>query len=369
VRYTSPVTQLVKPAPGTVGPTELNSAYSLWNLSGSTINYTAGNVGIGTASPTGRLNVVQNGTPVISQFDRTDAGTGLVIAADSSGPYFRPTTSSAIRWNNSGNTVEYMRIDSNGNVGIGITSPTASLQVYTTGSTGGQGTTNTYTVMQAQTSTNNSGLWFGGMSSETTAVIGTATGSGNLAFQTYNGSAWGERMRITSGGDLSIGTTVSNGQKLNVQANSGNATASFQSQGAVGVGGDLIYFYSLNRGSLVGYIGYNGSSVSYNTSSDYRLKENIAPMTGALSKVLQLKPVTYTWKETGKDGQGFVAHELAEICPDAVSGEKDAVNEDGTIMPQAIDTSFLVATLTAAIQEQQAIIENLKARIEVLEAK
>jgi hypothetical protein len=88
-----------------------------------------------------------------------------------------------------------------------------------------------------------------------------------------------------------------------------------------------------------------------------------------LAKVEQLNPVTYTWKSNGSSSQGFIAHELQAVVPDCVSGEKDAVNEDGSIKAQGIDTSFLVATLTAAIQEQQAIITDLKARIETLEAK
>ena len=67
--------------------------------------------------------------------------------------------------------------------------------------------------------------------------------------------------------------------------------------------------------------------------------------------------------------QGFIAHELQEVCPSAVTGEKDAVNEDGSIKPQGIDTSFLVATLTAAIQEQQAIIDEQKTALEALTAR
>ena len=92
-------------------------------------------------------------------------------------------------------------------------------------------------------------------------------------------------------------------------------------------------------------------------------------MTGALAKVSALKPVTYKWKSDGSDGQGFIAHELAEVVPDAVTGEKDAVDADGKPQYQGIDVSFLVATLTAAIQEQQAIITDLKARVEALENK
>ena len=87
-------------------------------------------------------------------------------------------------------------------------------------------------------------------------------------------------------------------------------------------------------------------------------------MAGALAKVAALKPVTYQWKLDGSAGEGFIAHELAEVCPDAVTGEKDAVDADGTPQYQGIDTSFLVATLTAAIQEQQALIASLTARLD-----
>jgi len=121
--------------------------------------------------------------------------------------------------------------------------------------------------------------------------------------------------------------------------------------------------------AFVGNISVSASATAYNTSSDYRLKDNISPIVGALDRVALLKPVTYSWKLDGADGEGFIAHELAEVCPLAVTGEKDAVNEDGSIKPQSIDTSFLVATLTAAIQEQQALIENLTTRLASLENK
>ena len=92
-------------------------------------------------------------------------------------------------------------------------------------------------------------------------------------------------------------------------------------------------------------------------------------LTGALVKVALLKPCTYKWNVDGSDGQGFIAHELAEVCPHAVTGEKDAVDADGKPVHQGIDTSFLVATLTAAIQEQQALITSLTDRIAALEAR
>lgn len=128
------------------------------------------------------------------------------------------------------------------------------------------------------------------------------------------------------------------------------------------------YVLFFNSTTLIGSITANSaSSVSYGTTSDYRLKDDVQPMTGALAKVAALKPCTYKWKSDGSDGEGFIAHELQEVCPSAVTGEKDAVNEDGSIKPQGIDTSFLVATLTAAIQEQQAMIDELKAKVAALE--
>ena len=84
-------------------------------------------------------------------------------------------------------------------------------------------------------------------------------------------------------------------------------------------------------------------------------------MTGALAKVTQLKPVTYKWNADGSDGEGFIAHELAEVVPQCVTGEKDAVDEEGNPKYQGIDTSFLVATLTAAIQELKAEFDAYKA--------
>jgi hypothetical protein len=93
-------------------------------------------------------------------------------------------------------------------------------------------------------------------------------------------------------------------------------------------------------------------------------------MTNALATIAALKPCTYTWKSAPDEvGEGFIAHELAEVCPSAVTGTKDAVDADGNPKYQGIDTSFLVATLTAAIQEQQALIASLTARIAALEIK
>jgi hypothetical protein len=100
-------------------------------------------------------------------------------------------------------------------------------------------------------------------------------------------------------------------------------------------------------------------------------------MAGALAKVAALKPVTYTWKSTGEASEGFIAHELQTVIPDCVTGEKDAVetytDEDGNEQTrpryQGIDTSFLVATLTAAIQELKALTDAQASTITALTAR
>ena len=201
-----------------------------------------------------------------------------------------------------------------------------------------------------------------------------------------------ERARITSDGSLLVGTTSAIGSgKLSISYNAGVGPGLMIKPSSDTT--FAVQFFNA-AGASVGTIATFASSTSYNTSSDYRLKENIAPMTGALSKVAQLRPVTYKWNADGSDGEGFIAHELAEVVPGCVIGEKDATrieqyevspavpatyDEEGNELTpaveavmgereapvyQGIDTSFLVATLTAAIQEQQAIIESLKARLD-----
>jgi hypothetical protein len=183
----------------------------------------------------------------------------------------------------------------------------------------------------------------------------------------YAGNA--ERARIDSSGNLLVGTTSASHDTIT----NGLAVVGTGAVTAIGIGhvtgsGSGTNYASFNyAGTKIGSITQNGTTaVAYNTSSDYRLKNTIAPMTGALAKVAALKPVTYKWKADGSDGEGFIAHELQAICPDAVTGQKDAVDAEGKPVYQGIDTSFLVATLTAAIQEQQAIIEQLKADVAAL---
>ncbi len=208
------------------------------------------------------------------------------------------------------------------------------------------------------------------------------TGSKNTILGGYNGNQGGldirtasnyivlsdgdgnPRVVVTDTGDVCIGRTSSQG-RLGVERS--NADWCYNSN-QTGTGGKN-HFRFTDNSTPVGTITSSGSTTSYNTSSDYRLKENVAPMTGALAKVTTLKPVTYKWKIDGSDGQGFIAHELQEVFPEAVTGAKDALDKDGNILPQGIDTSHLVATLVASIQELNAKLEAQALEIATLKAK
>lgn len=129
-------------------------------------------------------------------------------------------------------------------------------------------------------------------------------------------------------------------------------------------GSPLIRFFS-SGATIAGDIINNGSSVAYNTTSDYRLKENVQDYTGGLAALKALRPVSYNWKKTpsGPRIDGFIAHEVQSVIPQAVSGQKDQVDKDGNIVPQGIDHSLLVPALVSAVKELTAKVEALEARL------
>jgi hypothetical protein len=193
-------------------------------------------------------------------------------------------------------------------------------------------------------------------------IVVQGTTNSYIQFFTSNS----ESMRLDSG-NLLVGTTTTDGTNTGGFALLTPATSSQLYIGHIsGTGSGAAYLAFNYNGTGIGSISQSGTTaVAYNTTSDYRLKENVVPIAGALAKVAALKPCTYTWKSAPDEiGEGFIAHELAEVCHQAVTGEKDAVDEDGNPKYQGIDTSFLVATLTAAIQEQQALITSLTARLD-----
>jgi hypothetical protein len=293
------------------------------------------------------MTLILNGTDGLSDVDGT-AATPAIRGTDANTGIFFPAADT-IAFSEGG--AESMRIDSAGNVGIGLTSFGERLNVYSA--------TGTVRTLIASSANQLYVGWDG-----TDAIAENAT---NGAWRVRTGGSFTERMRIDSSGSVGIGLTTALGDANGMFIRTGTGDTYFNHiTGTTSGSGYLQFIYAT---SLIGNITQNGTTaVAYNTTSDYRLKEDITPMTGALATVSTLKPVTYKWKIDGSDGQGFIAHELQAVMPDCVTGEKDAVDEDGNIKPQGIDTSFLVATLTAAIQELKATVDAQAARIAALEA-
>jgi len=266
--------------------------------------------------------------------------------------------------------------DASGNVGIGTASPAQKLDIASKVQID---TANSYGKIKIARATDSgvSALYIQGADNAGTgndlSLVNTGGGcaainitGGDLRF--YASSNTTERMRIDSSGNLLVGTTSSTGGI--VESKSTNAGGEcYRAWNSATTGTRYFHYFGLGATfTNVGAITSTGSVTVFATTSDYRLKEDVTPMTGALATIAKLKPCNYKWKVDGSDGQGFIAHEIQEVLPDCVVGEKDAVDDKGNPEHQMIDTSFLVATLTAAIQELKAIVDAQAVRIAALSA-
>jgi hypothetical protein len=253
-----------------------------------------------------------------------------------------------------------------GSVGIGTSSPDSSNKLQVAGDIATSWATNKFIGMKFGAGASyKMGLMLNDSTRECKVWSQSSDSDDKITF--YTGPTPSERMRITSDGKLGVNTggAAYGGTVFRLGVNDTNYCIAVNA--TAGGTTDMIDFYS--SGTFAGKVSSSGATTAYNTSSDYRLKEDITPLTGALTKVSALKPVTFKWKLDGNLGEGFIAHELAEVCPYAVNGEKDEVDSEGNIRAQSIDTSFLVATLTAAIQEQQALITQLQADVAELKGR
>ena len=264
-----------------------------------------------------------------------------------------------------GNAITFtqaMTLDASGNLGVGTTSPSAIAANYTTldirGSSGGG-------IRMGVSSAGNLYAYHDGNASLFSSVgfltMGTA-GSSPIVFQT----AATERARIDSSGNLLVGTTTT----LNV-ATSGQYIAtgndSYHGIGHNGSSSGSSYTAYYYNAGYIGGITQNGTTgVLYNLTSDYRLKNNIVALTGAKDFVMALQPKKWQWWDGSGEGVGFVAHEFMEVAKYSGNGIKDAIDADGKPVYQAIQpsSSEVMANLVSLIQEQQAIIESLKARLD-----
>jgi hypothetical protein len=315
----------------------------------------------------------------------------------------------------SASLAERMRIDSSGNVGIGTTPDSWGSYYPAIQANAASGFTvssknNTMCVGVGYYQTNSfdhrHSTTQGACKYEQDATISAhkwyTAGGGTIdtAF-TMN-----ERMRIDSGGNVMVNTTSAGG-KLSVKSGTYGRNIFSTQEGAANAIPYTAWMGNANTkvldilwyGSTMGSISQNGSTVSYNTSSDYRLKEDVQPMSGSIDRVKALNPVNFAWISSGERVDGFLAHETQEVVPEAVYGTKDAVtaygnitDAEGTVVQedvvepetleegqtwtkvedkpdyQGIDQSKLVPLLTSALQEAIAKIEDLETRIAALEA-
>jgi hypothetical protein len=216
---------------------------------------------------------------------------------------------------------------------------------------------------------NAGGVWetHAAITCQADGACGSGDKPGRLVFSTTaDGSASPtERMRIGNNGHVNIGQTASgldNARSFSFQT-TGAGQAVFNHSTANGNGDHWIIFGYNN--TQIGSITQNGTTAtSYNTSSDYRLKENVIPVPDGIARFKQLKPSRFNFiADPDRTVDGFIAHEAQAVVPECVTGEKDAIDDDGNPIYQGIDQSKLVPLLTAALQEALQKIEDLEGRL------
>ena len=257
---------------------------------------------------------------------------------------------------------EAMRIDSDGDVGIGTSSPSNKFVVSASGAQGFEVNPDVSGTTEILTYNRSGSAWNPLKIITSTFKVNISGGSDALTVDSSGNLLVGETAVDDSGG-LAVIPGLATGAPALLAFNKGNSASETC----------LRFKY---QGTVVGSIAYSSTTTAYNITSDYRLKEDITPMTGALARNALLNPVKYKWKVDGSDGEGFVAHQLQNQFPSAVTGEKDAVDADGNPIYQGISTGPLdghfaacVNELQAIIQEQQALIQALTTRITALENK
>jgi len=380
-----------------------------------------GNVGIGTVAPDSKLHVRNDGTDVVLAKFQSDLGSNTrdfqikTPTSDSASEPFRFTTNNSFSFEIDDS--EEVRINDDGNVGIGDSNPSCKLDVNS-------GVTNEVALFE---------------STDETAYIGLADSTGSVQFITYSSGA----LRIATGGAAgggSVGTSalfIDQSQDVGIGDDTPsykldvNGTGRFVGQltlddevlhnisgtqtrlpgyyagtygleieqtaqgstihigrsngNCMNIGADapasptqlaVVYFRDTSTGigsspqasNPVGNISITDSTIHFNSTSDYRLKENEVDITDGIDRLKELKPYRFNFtRNPSKVVDGFFAHEVSSVVPESISGEKDQVDDEGNPVYQGIDQSKLVPLLTAALQEAVAKIEALEARVQTLE--
>jgi len=296
-------------------------------------------------------------------------------------------------------------IDASENVGIGVVPYTgrvagnAALDIKHFGELSGDGDGARYGFNLAMNAYNTGGADPGNWKVKSASVYGSTLlqqRDGTFNFYSKAGASaadsaitWNTAMTIANDGNVEIGTFSGSGGSVGFATAITNQEPRMHTSATITFNADHFKFYNPN--GEVGKISTNGSSTSYATSSDYRLKENVVPMTGSIDRLKALKPSNFNFKaDTETTVDGFLAHEAGEVVPECATGTKDAMkDEEYEVTPvvmdgetvvteavmgtrsvpdyQGIDQSKLVPLLVASLQEAVAKIEALEARVTALE--
>ena len=358
-----------------------NSAYT---LSGTTLTFTG-------APPSGTNNIY-----VVHQAKAV--GTIEVPATNSGNTTFNGTMTmnGGVVFNEESADVDF-RVESNGNanmlfvsggndvVGIGAEGDLGSGLHVKVSDTGASATSNSDQLVLEKNG--NSGLSILSSTSTSGLISFGDSGDNDIGQLEYNHSdnsfrfttSASERMRITTGGNVGIADTAP-AAALEVSPTTSEvvvqATGNSQSNELIRWNNTndtstnhTISFFKRN-GTTTGSIAHTNNSTSFNTSSDYRLKENQVTLSNGITRLKTLKPYRFNFKtDADKTVDGFFAHEVSSVVPEAITGDKDAVDSEGNVEPQAIDQAKLVPLLTKALQEAITKIETLETEMTALKAR
>jgi hypothetical protein len=360
----------------------------------------SGNVGIGSSSPTTNLDV--STTAAVNPSIRVSGSyaDGYRVGFEAHNGHTGGATWTTLSTNNSDGVFGGGKyVIANAAIGS-VTSANARMVISSSGLVGISTSSPLFGLSLAQGSGDGNKIGWNDAAGYKRASILSNSSNDNLEFRV--GTSDTLAASIDSAGNVLVGTTSSSAGDGNT-----NTGVSIQAGGRLfasstndhnfnrNSSGQIIAWR--NSGSKVGSVSISGSSTSYNTSSDYRLKTDVQPMTGATATFKQLKPVNFEWISSGERVDGFLAHELAEVIPAATSGDKDAMrdeeyevtaaveatyDDEGAELTaavdavtatrsvpdmQGIDQSKIVPLLTAALQEAIAKIESLETRLTALE--
>tara|TARA_B100000900_G_scaffold55017_1_gene40936 strand:- start:4461 stop:7325 length:2865 start_codon:yes stop_codon:yes gene_type:complete len=354
----------------------------------------SGDIGIGTASPNTQMHIYKASTNAHHDHIKLEMASGWagsqnkyksIVWNDGSSnvggigmTYDGTTTNMHFHSMYSGGykseTTNILSLLGSGKVGINASAPTQALEVADSSN---------YKGIHIRGSVAPC-LTFAQSSSTTPTWRAGISGYDGSAFAIATGASVGDKLHIKSNGTVLIGKTATNqttttghefqtsGTVYRAEFNVSNNEFMILNNHSSPSGTASMSFRYNN--AQKGSIGLTSSAVSYNSNSDYRLKENVDYSWDATTRLKQLKPCRFNWisDETNTLEDGFLAHEVSSVVPNAVEGTKDEVYDSehelaGEAKYQQVDNSKLVPLLVKTIQEQQTIIDDLKSRVETLE--